>query len=241
VIAHRSALFLAVVALSAWVLPGVVVSSASAQPCPDVEVVFARGTSEPAGVGATGQEFIDALVSRIGGRSLGVYPVDYPATWDFATGVDGVRDARAHVESTAADCPKTKMVLGGYSQGAAVMAHVTSAAAPAGVDPAEVPKPMPPEVADHVAAVTLLGTPKNRFMAAPPIASRPLYAAKTIELCTDADPVCSDGADLAAHHRYADDGMLDRASDFAATHLGLRPGGDAPPRSAADASQELEP
>jgi cutinase len=35
--------------------------------------------------------------------------------------VDGISDAGHHVESMAASCPRTKMVLGGYSQGAAVM------------------------------------------------------------------------------------------------------------------------
>src|ERR1700761_1047947 len=50
------------------------VPSASAQPCPDVQVVFARGTGEPPGVGPTGQAFVDSLRTRVGGRSLEVYP-----------------------------------------------------------------------------------------------------------------------------------------------------------------------
>ncbi|WP_263993195.1 cutinase family protein, partial [Mycobacterium paraense] len=41
---------------------------ASAQ-CPDVQVVFARGTGEPPGVGPTGQAFVDDLRSRVGGKS----------------------------------------------------------------------------------------------------------------------------------------------------------------------------
>ena len=32
----------------------------SADPCPDVEVVFARGTSEPPGVGMAGRALVDA-------------------------------------------------------------------------------------------------------------------------------------------------------------------------------------
>ncbi len=35
--------------------------SAAADPCPDVDVVFARGTGEDPGVGRVGQAFIDAL------------------------------------------------------------------------------------------------------------------------------------------------------------------------------------
>jgi cutinase len=122
----------------------------------------------------------------------------------------------------AASCPKTKMVLGGYSQGAAVMGFVTSAAIPDGVDAADVPKPMPADVANHVAAVTLFGPPSNRFMdtvGAPQVVIGPLYQPKTLELCAPDDPVCSDGGDWAAHAAYADDGMVDGAANFAASHL----------------------
>lgn len=201
---------------------GVSIPSASADGCPDVEAVFARGTTEAPGVGAIGQAFIDSLQSKVGPKSFGIYAVDYPASPDFPTAVDGIRDAGNHVESMAATCPKTKMVLGGYSQGAAVMGFVTSAVIPDGVDAADVPKPMPADVANHVAAVTLFGTPSTRFMdtvGAPPVVIGPLYRPKTLELCAGDDPVCSDGGDWAAHAAYADDGMVDQAANYAASHL----------------------
>ena len=56
---------------------------AAAAPCPDVEVVFARGTDEPPGVGRIGQAFVDSLRSQVGGRSVGVYAVNYPASPGF--------------------------------------------------------------------------------------------------------------------------------------------------------------
>src|SRR5215218_7706504 len=106
-------------------LLGAPVPVASAEPCPDVEVIFARGTGEPPGVGGVGQAFIDALRADAGAKSVSVYPVNYAASGDFndtmafaQTVVDGIRDAGAHVQSTAAACPNTRMVLGGYSQGA---------------------------------------------------------------------------------------------------------------------------
>jgi cutinase len=214
--------FLGVAVLTTWALLGAFVPSASAEPCPDIEVVFARGTFEPPGVGKTGQAFVDSLGSKVGARSFGVYPVDYPASINFPTAVDGVSDAINHVESTAANCPKTRMVLGGYSQGAAVMGFVTSPAVPAGLDPADAPRPMPPEVADHIAAVTLFGTPNQGFMDRihqPPVAIGPLYAAKTIELCAADDPVCASGLNRAAHSQYVANGMADQGADFAARHL----------------------
>jgi cutinase len=211
-------------ALATWVLPGALVASASADPCPDVQVVFARGTGEPAGVGPTGQAFVDSLRPRVGARSFDVYPVNYPASKEWDTGLDGIRDAGAHVVSMAHDCPKTKMVLGGYSQGAAVMGFVTSAAVPDGIDPATVPKPMDPEVADHVSSVVLFGMPNGRamnFLGEPPVMIGPLYQAKTIKVCAPEDPVCSDGLNFAAHDTYVDDGgaVIDKGVSFAASHL----------------------
>ena len=103
-----------------------------AAPCPDVEVVFARGTFEPPGIGATGQAFIGALGARTAGKSVEVYPVNYPASLDFATAADGVIDASNKVQDTAATCPNTKIVIGGYSQGAAVAAYLTEDTIPQG-------------------------------------------------------------------------------------------------------------
>ena len=173
--------------LATSVLLSVPIPAASADPCPDVEVVFARGSGEPPGIGSVGGPFVDDLRSQVGSLSLGVYPVNYPASTDFSssafplTVIDGIRDASSHIESMAANCPKTREVLGGYSQGAAVAAYVTSAAVPPGVPAASVPSPMPPEIANHVAAVTLFGTPSAQFLqqyGAPLIRHRPPLSAQ---------------------------------------------------------------
>ncbi len=203
---HRSVMprhiagFIGAAAAVAFAIQAAPIPSAHAAPCPDAEVVFARGTTEAPGVGPTGDAFVDSLRSRVGAKSVGVYAVDYPATTDFPTAVDGITDARAHVIATAANCPRTKIVLGGFSQGAAVMGFVTASAVPDGVSPLDVPAPMPPEVANHVAAVALFGKPSTRFMHAindPPITIGPQYVAKTIDLCVDDDLVCdSDGQEL---------------------------------------------
>jgi cutinase len=210
------------------------VPSASAQPCPDVEVVFARGTTEDPGVGPTGQAFVDSLRSRIGTKSMGVYPVDYPATTNFPTAISGVQDASAHVEATARNCPNTNLVLGGFSQGAAVMGFVTANVIPDGA-PEGVPNPMPPDVADHVAAVALFGTPNDRFMHAigqPDVTVGPMYTAKTIDLCVPDDFVCSQGRDFNAHMQYVDSGMVDQAAAYTANQIAARPAPAAPPPAA---------
>jgi hypothetical protein len=207
----------------------------SAQPCPDVEVVFARGTGEPPGVGGIGEPFIDALRSAVGPRSLGVYPVNYDASSNFSDRIEfaqsvvaGIKDASSHIEATAANCPKTRIVLGGYSQGAAVAGFVTSASVPAGVPEEYVPflpKPMPPEIANHVAAVTLFGKPSAQWLqnyGAPAIVIGPLYVPKTIDLCADGDTICNGdpgGAPSFAHTTYPVNGMVGQAAGFAASHL----------------------
>src|SRR4051812_21444256 len=128
---------------------GMPLPAASAQPCSDVEVIFARGTGEAVGVGGVGQAFVDAVRAQAGGRSVDVYAVNYAASNNFddrigfaRTVVDGIRDAGAHIEATAVNCPNTRMVLGGYSQGAVVAGFVCSRLLPQ-ARPAAHPPPFP--------------------------------------------------------------------------------------------------
>ena len=198
-------------------------ATSSAAPCPDTEVVFARGTTEAPGAGPTGDAFIDALRTRVGPKSVGVYAVDYPATLAFSTAVQGIADARAHIVNTAATCPATKLVLGGFSQGAAVIGFVTASVVPDGVSPDDVPAPMPPEVADHVAAVALFGKPSARFMNVikdPEVVVGPNYVAKSIDLCADDDLVCDPhGKSFSVHDQYPELGLADQGAAFAAQRL----------------------
>jgi cutinase len=197
--------------------------AAPGTPCPDIEVVFARGTFEAPGVGATGQAFVDALNTRVGGETVDVYGVNYPASLDFQAAAAGVGDASNRIETIAATCPGTKIVLGGYSQGAAVAGYTTFDAVPAGLAlPDGITGPMPPAIAPHVAAVVLFGTPDNWFLNlvdhdAPPVTVGSLYSAKTMQLCAAGDPVCfAGGLDRSAHSSYKSNGMTEQAADFAA-------------------------
>ncbi len=196
--------------------------------CAAVEVVFARGTFEAPGVGATGQAFVDALNARLPGRTIDVYGVNYPASLNFGQAADGIADASKKIESIATSCPDTQIVLGGYSQGAAVAGYTTTDTVPAGfVLPAGLSGPMPAAIASHVAAVVLFGTPDSWFLNlvdrdAPPITIGQLYAGKTLQLCATGDPVCFPGGlDRSAHSSYKDNGMADQAADFAAHQLGV--------------------
>jgi cutinase len=198
--------------------------------CSDVEVVFARGTFEAPGVGATGQSFVDALSSRLAGKNVTAYGVNYPASLDFGAATQGVADASHEIQSVASTCPNTKIVLGGYSQGAAVAGYTTFDAIPAGFTATgDITGPMPPAVANHVAAVALFGTPDDWFLnlvdrGAPTITVGQAYSAKTIQECAAGDPVCFPGGlDRSAHSSYKDNGMTGAAADFVVQKLGLRP------------------
>jgi cutinase len=210
-----------------FLMPLASAPSAAAESCPDVQVVFARGTFEAPGVGAVGQSFVDALQGQLPNKSVDVYAVDYPASLDFARAADGVADASNKVQDVVAKCPKTKVVLGGYSQGAAVIAYITTDKVPPNFElPAGITGPMPKSVASHVSTVALFGKPSTGFLNmldrnAPPITIGSEYGKKAIDLCADRDPVCSpDGAgDPGVHGSYADNGMTAQAAAYAAQHV----------------------
>ena len=214
---------IATVTGTALLTPHLTATASAADACPDVEVVFARGTFEPAGVGATGQAFIEALQTRLAGRTVQGYAVNYPASLDFPRAADGIIDASNKVATLAASCPDTRIVLGGYSQGAAVAAYTTADTVPPGFTlPVGITGPMSASIADHVAGVALFGKPSTGFLhmlnpGAPPITVGHLYTAKTFDMCIPEDPVCSpDGNDQAAHGAYTSNGMVDQAADAVA-------------------------
>ena len=233
---HLQGLLGAAVVSAGAILATTTAPSAAAAPCPDAELVFARGTDEAPGVGGVGQSYVDALRAQLGAKSLDVYPVDYAASDDFnnreafaSTVIDGVRDAGAHVEATAANCPDTKIVLGGYSQGAIVAGFVTADQAPAGVPTSAVPAPLPASVASHVAAVTLFGNPSPEFLSqydAPQLNIGPNYTAKTLQLCAQGDNICDGtpgGQPGFAHISYGYNGMTNEAATYAADRIAPAP------------------
>jgi cutinase len=216
----------AVVTMSASMLSAPILV-ASAAPCPDVDVTFARGTNESPGVGGVGQAFIDSLRSQVGGRSVAVYAVNYPAGDDFAPSASaGAVDTHAHVTSMVANCPNTKLVLGGYSLGAMALDLATIARMPiAGL----IPDILTADEAAHVAALATFGNPSDRYLGGPISEVSPWYGAKAIDLCAPGDPVCTPGGALAlpshdelfspVHLSYPGSGMPSQAATFVASHL----------------------
>ena len=190
-------------------------ATASAQPCPDVEVVFARGTSEPPGVGRVGQALADQLRNQLGGRTVGTYGVNYPASYDFLFTADGAADATGRISYMAAQCAGTRIVLGGYSQGAAVV-DMLAGVPPLGNRIGNIGSgpPLPGGLNGNVAAVAVFGNPSTKF--GNPVSSRGSFAGKAIDQCADGDPICSDGRNPFAHTNYESSPLVGQAAGFAA-------------------------
>jgi cutinase len=203
----------AVLAAGTALVSPTMLPAAHAADCYDVQVVFARGTDEAPGIGRVGQAFVNSLRGKIGNRSMGVYAVNYPASYDFLAAADGANDASAFIQDVVNTCPDTRLVLGGYSQGAAIIDVITSVPFPAiGFN-----NPLPPNVPDHVAALAVFGNPTAKVGL--PLTSSPVYGGKAIDLCNAGDPICSDGDSVPAHRSYGPDGTASQAAAFVARQL----------------------
>ncbi len=206
--------------IAPFVVPGAatnVLPSASAQSCPPVEVIFARGRLESPGVGNLGNAFISALRSKAN-KNISVYAVQYDA--DSAID-DGANDMSNHIRYMMDTCPDTRLVLGGYSLGAAVTDVVLAVP----FDFFGFKAPMPPGADRHIAAVALFG---NGAAWIGPITNfNPLYSERTIELCHGADPICNPADpntwedNWPAHlaNAYISAGMANQAADFVAARI----------------------
>ncbi|GJF15419.1 cutinase [Mycolicibacterium cyprinidarum] len=203
------------------VMPGgaaATLPAASAAPCPQAELIFARGRIEAPGAGQIGNALISQLRSKTG-KNIDLYAVNYPADTEID---EGANDMSQRVQYMAANCPDTRLVLGGYSLGAAATDIVVAAPIAAfGFD-----HPLPDGIDQHIAAVTLFG---NGSQWVGPIASftNPALSDRIIELCHGEDPICNPTApenwqDAWPAHlasAYINAGMVNQAADFVASRL----------------------
>ena len=190
---------------------------AAAASCPDVQVIFARGRYESPGTGILGNAFINSLESKVN-KNITTYAVKYPADTEIDIGAN---DMSHHIQDMVNNCPDTRLVLGGYSLGAAVTDVVLAAPFSAfGFD-----SPLPPGIDQHIAAVALFG---NGSQWVGPITNfSPVYNDRTIELCHGTDPICNPAdpntwkENWPQHlaNAYIDAGMANQAADFVAGKL----------------------
>ncbi|OIW27750.1 cutinase [Coniochaeta ligniaria NRRL 30616] len=166
-------------------------------PCKSYTVIFARGTTESGNVGTVaGPPFFQALASRVGNGNLAVQGVDYPADIaGFLAGGDatGSKTMASLVQQAMTQCPSSKVVMSGYSQGGQLV-HNAAAQLPA-------------SVTANVAAAVIFGDPDNGT------AVQGVPAARTDIICHAGDNICQHGdLILLPHLTYGQDAGA--AADF---------------------------
>ncbi len=212
-----------VLAAAALVTPAAVPGGPAILPvasaaCPQAELIFARGRIEAPGAGQIGNALISQLRNKTG-KNINLYAVNYPADTEVD---EGANDMSQRVQYMAANCPDTRLVLGGYSLGAAVTDIVVAVPIAAfGFD-----NPLPAGADQHIAAVALFG---NGSQWVGPIANftNPALRDRIIELCHGDDPICNptdpeNWQDYWSDHlasAYINGGMVNQAADFVAQRL----------------------
>src|SRR3977135_4434761 len=157
--------------------------SAAAEPGSDTQGVLARGPRAPPGLGRVGDAFSGDLSTQVGGRSLTTYAVNYPASYDFLTAADGAADATNYITALSQQCPATRIVLGGYSQGAAVV-DMLAGIPPLGNKIRYVGRaaPLPSSRVPSITAVAVFGNPSTKFSS--PVTNS-VFGGRAIDLCKD--------------------------------------------------------
>lgn len=192
---------------------------AQAANCNDAEVIFARGREEPPGMGRIGDTFFNDLRSMTP-KSIGYYAVRYPADTEI---MQAATDMSQRIQYMANNCPNTRLVIGGYSLGAAATDFLLGVPSPM----YGYPNPLPLGMSDHVAAVVLFGN-VSRKVVGPVSALGPPWGDKTIDQCTDGDPLCNGSQDFGdmvmswpSHLQpaYIDSGLVYQAAEFAAARI----------------------
>jgi len=200
----------AAVAASPSLIGAAIATAPGAARCPAVNVVFARGTGEPSGLGEVGAPFVRTLTADLPGKTVTYYAVNYAADELQTSAGPGAADMSDHIISTATQCPVTTFVIVGYSQGASVTDIAIGIPTILGTGTT-----IPASLASRIAAVVVFGNPLALTGETITSAS-PHYARKVAEFCDTGDPVCGAGGNVQAHLDYAANGSTTQGARFAA-------------------------
>ncbi|KNG80848.1 hypothetical protein ANOM_010417 [Aspergillus nomiae NRRL 13137] len=166
--------------------------------CQELTFIFARGTSEMGNMGSVVGPPVANQLASLTGNKVTVQGVDYPAdaAGNAMMGASGGPKMAELIQQAKKQCPNTKVVLGGYSQGAMV---VHNAASKVG--------------ADAISGAVLFGDPfKTQGVGQ-------LAASKVKEYCASGDPVCQNGMNFMAHLSYGSNAQ--EAAQFLVQAAGL--------------------
>jgi acetylxylan esterase len=188
--------------------------AAPASQCAAVHIIATRASTERPGAGIIGS--LVSSVQRASRQTVSTEATDYPAALNpYGPSVQaGVRALTGQITTKAAQCPNTKFVLMGYSQGAHVIGDVLGGS---GRQSLTAPTaPLNAQLAAKVTAVILMGDPRyvpNKSFNAGTSRTAGLFprgndaaldgsAAKIQSYCDTGDNFCARGASLATHLGY---------------------------------------
>jgi len=164
--------------------------------CAKLEVIVARGTSEP---GPFGMIVGDPLVARVKRDLKGVdargYPVQYPASMNNNSAPVGIADVQKRIQQQIQECPEEKFVLAGYSQGGAVVTYAANR--------------LSPDQAKNVIAVVLYGAGDGS-------AVKGELGKRTLANCAPGDFACPEAGKGPGHVSYNNQGTVwhDRSAQY---------------------------
>ncbi|KAH8726934.1 cutinase, partial [Phaeosphaeriaceae sp. PMI808] len=165
--------------------------------CTDMTVISARGTGEPGNFGfVSGPPMLKALRSKLGNTRVTAQGVDYPASPSGNTnlGADGGKKVADLVATAISQCPNTKIIVSGYSQGGMVVHNAFKNGLSA----------------SKVAGAVIFGDPLK------PQKVGGLSADKVKQFCGTFDSICGGGGDGGATGGHTSYGSsVDAAATFA--------------------------
>ncbi|KAJ5711178.1 Cutinase [Penicillium malachiteum] len=166
--------------------------------CEELTLIFARGTGEVGNMGTVVGPPLATALATLTNNNVTVQGVNYDASveGDTTLGEDGGSDMVTLVKQAIKQCPDSKVVLAGYSEGAMVVHNAAESL-----------------TADQVAGAVLFGDPLKMESVGK------LSSSKVKEFCATGDPVCENGEDVMAHLSYGSDAK--EAAEFLVEAAGL--------------------
>ncbi|KAJ5930921.1 cutinase-domain-containing protein [Penicillium verhagenii] len=166
--------------------------------CEPLTLIFARGTGELGNMGTVIGPSLATELQTLTDSKVTIQGVNYDASiaGDATMGEDGGSDMATLVKTALSNCPDTKVVLGGYSEGAMVVHNAASSL-----------------TAEQVTAAVLFGDPL-KFESVGKLSTSDVK-----EFCATGDPVCENGEDVIAHLSYGSDATT--AATFLVKAAGL--------------------
>ncbi|OOF99354.1 carbohydrate esterase family 5 protein [Aspergillus carbonarius ITEM 5010] len=166
--------------------------------CKKLTFIFARGTTEMGNMGSVVGPEVASQLASLTGNQVTVQGVNYPADWEgnMSLGSSGGPTMASYVKQALQQCPSTKVVLGGYSQGSMVVHNAANSLS-----------------AGQLSGAVLFGDPLKMEGVGK------LSSSKVKEFCASGDPVCENGFNVMAHLSYGADAK--EAASFLVQAAGL--------------------